>query len=65
MINLCLVILALCTFKAYSITPKNNTSKYVIFSELGFEGVTGNSLDATSDRDFVCKSNLILKNFIP
>lgn len=29
-------------------------------SELGFSGVTGNSLDATSDRDFVGQSSFVI-----
>ena len=32
-----------------------NVDREFLASELGFEGVTTNSLDATSDRDFVRK----------
>lgn len=28
---------------------------YIVFSELGFENVSNNSLDATSDRDYVAE----------
>ena len=35
-----------------------NVDREFIASELGFEGATSNSLDATSDRDFVRKLTL-------
>ena len=37
-----------------------NIDREFLASELGFEGATNNSLDATSDRDFVREFNRIL-----
>ena len=37
---------------------------YFSFTELGFAGVSGNSLDATSDRDFIGKYLSLLVSYV-